>query len=100
MEYHHFSSPRGHYYTEPEHQQQHDRHPSSLPPYPYPYGGYAHTSRKMVFQPVIPHDNDILMGRGGKNNQHCGNEKLRQVRLVTIMGMLLVYTYKTMHTST
>mmetsp|Transcript_10617 Transcript_10617/g.17574 ORF Transcript_10617/g.17574 Transcript_10617/m.17574 type:complete len:292 (-) Transcript_10617:253-1128(-) len=24
-----------------------------------------------------PHENDILMGRGGKNNQHIGNEKLR-----------------------
>ena len=33
----------------------------------------------MVFHPIIPHDNDILMGRGGKNNQHSGNEKLRQV---------------------
>lgn len=27
--------------------------------------------------PIIPHDNDVLMGRGGKNNQHVGNEKLR-----------------------
>lgn len=26
---------------------------------------------------VEPHGNDILMGRGGKNNQHIGNEKLR-----------------------
>lgn len=26
-----------------------------------------------------PHENDILMGRGGKNNQHIGNEKLRQL---------------------
>jgi hypothetical protein len=26
---------------------------------------------------VEPHENDILMGRGGKNNQHIGNEKLR-----------------------
>jgi hypothetical protein len=24
-----------------------------------------------------PHKNDVLMGRGGKNNQHSGNEKLR-----------------------
>lgn len=24
-----------------------------------------------------PHENDVLMGRGGKNNQHSGNEKLR-----------------------
>jgi len=26
-----------------------------------------------------PHENDILMGRGGKNNQHIGNEKLRSM---------------------
>ena len=24
-----------------------------------------------------PHGNDVLMGRGGKNNQHVGNEQLR-----------------------
>jgi len=28
-------------------------------------------------QEMQPHENDILMGRGGKNNQHVGNEKLR-----------------------
>uniref|UniRef100_A0A7S1ZC96 DUF6824 domain-containing protein n=1 Tax=Trieres chinensis TaxID=1514140 RepID=A0A7S1ZC96_TRICV len=28
---------------------------------------------------VIPHENDILLGRGGKNNQHCGNEQLREI---------------------
>ena len=27
---------------------------------------------------AIPHENDVLMGRGGKNNQHSGNEKLRE----------------------
>uniref|UniRef100_A0A7S1USB0 DUF6824 domain-containing protein n=1 Tax=Grammatophora oceanica TaxID=210454 RepID=A0A7S1USB0_9STRA len=26
---------------------------------------------------IVPHENDVLMGRGGKNNQHVGNEKLR-----------------------
>jgi len=26
-----------------------------------------------------PHENDVLMGRGGKNNQHSGNEKLREI---------------------
>ncbi|GKY92792.1 hypothetical protein MPSEU_000248900 [Mayamaea pseudoterrestris] len=30
-------------------------------------------------QIVQPHNNDILMGRGGKNNQHAGNERLRQM---------------------
>jgi len=27
---------------------------------------------------IEPHENDVLMGRGGKNNQHSGNEKLRE----------------------
>jgi hypothetical protein len=26
-----------------------------------------------------PHGNDVLMGRGGKNNQHEGNEQLREI---------------------
>lgn len=26
---------------------------------------------------IQPHENDILMGRGGRNNQHVGNEKFR-----------------------
>jgi hypothetical protein len=26
-----------------------------------------------------PHENDVLMGRGGKNNQHSGNAKLRKI---------------------
>mmetsp|Transcript_34628 Transcript_34628/g.39473 ORF Transcript_34628/g.39473 Transcript_34628/m.39473 type:complete len:329 (-) Transcript_34628:129-1115(-) len=26
---------------------------------------------------IQPHENDVLMGRGGKNNQHTGNGKLR-----------------------
>ena len=26
-----------------------------------------------------PHENDVLMGRGGKNNQWYGNEKLRSI---------------------
>jgi len=30
-------------------------------------------------QEIQPHENDILMGRGGKNNQHVGNEKLRSL---------------------
>ena len=29
-------------------------------------------------QIIEPHENDVLLGRGGKNNQHIGNEKLRQ----------------------
>lgn len=27
---------------------------------------------------AAPHSNDVLMGRGGKNNQHSGNETLRK----------------------
>jgi hypothetical protein len=26
---------------------------------------------------IVPHDNDVLLGRGGNNNKHVGNEKLR-----------------------
>jgi hypothetical protein len=25
----------------------------------------------------VPHENDILLGRGGNNNKHIGNEQLR-----------------------
>lgn len=28
---------------------------------------------------IIPHENDILLGRGGKNNRHSGNERLRNL---------------------
>ncbi len=28
---------------------------------------------------IVPHKNDILLGRGGKNNQHIGNEQLRML---------------------
>ncbi|KAL7566056.1 hypothetical protein ACA910_009843 [Epithemia clementina (nom. ined.)] len=30
-------------------------------------------------EPITVHENDVLMGRGGKNNQHSGNEKLREL---------------------
>jgi hypothetical protein len=26
---------------------------------------------------IEPHENDVLLGRGGKNNRHSGNEQLR-----------------------
>ena len=29
-------------------------------------------------EPIEPHEHDVLMGRGGRNNQHSGNEILRQ----------------------
>lgn len=32
---------------------------------------------KTPVESMEPHENDILMGRGGKNNQHVGNERLR-----------------------
>jgi hypothetical protein len=28
--------------------------------------------------PIEPHEHDVLMGRGGRNNQHSGNDILRQ----------------------
>jgi hypothetical protein len=28
---------------------------------------------------ILPNDNDILLGRGGRNNQHSGNEQLREL---------------------
>jgi hypothetical protein len=28
---------------------------------------------------IEPHRNDVLLGRGGRNNQHSGNEKLREI---------------------
>lgn len=37
---------------------------------------------------VMPHDHDILFGRGGKNNKHVGNERLRQ------MARANIQTYK------
>ncbi|CAB9528249.1 expressed unknown protein [Seminavis robusta] len=36
-------------------------------------------SEKKVHPPILPHENDILLGRGGKNNMHVGNEKLREL---------------------
>ena len=27
---------------------------------------------------IIPDDNDVLMGRGGRNFEHVGNEQLRR----------------------
>lgn len=44
--------------------------------YPYKVSG-------MSTEPIIrPHENDVLMGRGGKNNQHSGNERLREMARV------------------
>lgn len=37
-------------------------------------------SKEMELSDIYePHENDVLMGRGGKNNQHVGNEKLRVI---------------------
>lgn len=32
----------------------------------------------MPNETIVPHQNDVLMGRGGRNNRHTGNEKLRE----------------------
>ena len=36
-------------------------------------------SRTTMSAKIEPHKNDVLLGRGGKNNQHSGNEKLREI---------------------
>ena len=28
---------------------------------------------------IIKNENDVLMGRGGKNHEHSGNEQLRRI---------------------
>ncbi|CAB9523570.1 Nitrilase family, member 2 [Seminavis robusta] len=48
------------------------------PPVYYVYDHRAAMPMR-AYEPIIPHENDILMGRGGKNNQHVGNEKLRKL---------------------
>jgi hypothetical protein len=43
---------------------------------------YKLQKRKLKFvdgMSIEPHGNDVLLGRGGKNNQHLGNEKLRSI---------------------
>ncbi|KAL7581548.1 hypothetical protein ACA910_022112 [Epithemia clementina (nom. ined.)] len=41
---------------------------------------YHHHQGTVIDESLIsPHENDVLMGRGGKNNQHSGNEKLRKL---------------------
>ena len=30
---------------------------------------------------INPGDNDVLLGRGGNNNKHVGNQKLREIAL-------------------
>jgi len=32
-----------------------------------------------AYEVILPHHHDVLMGRGGKNNQHAGNENLRDM---------------------
>mmetsp|Transcript_22263 Transcript_22263/g.33781 ORF Transcript_22263/g.33781 Transcript_22263/m.33781 type:complete len:325 (-) Transcript_22263:212-1186(-) len=38
-----------------------------------------HISIQKYATPIVPHENDILLGRGGTNNQHIGNQKLREL---------------------
>lgn len=35
-------------------------------------------SQEQQQPPIEPHEHDVLMGRGGRNNQHSGNDTLRQ----------------------
>lgn len=47
---------------------------------PTHYAPYARPPMPPVkYEPIVPNENDILMGRGGKNNQHTGNEKFRKL---------------------
>ena len=96
------------YYQQPPHTNGYAPHPQ-YPPHPQaPYGGYqwgypaspAGYDHQMAQAPmtqhqqqppadgvastpqqelISPHENDVLMGRGGKNNQHLGNERLRDM---------------------
>lgn len=43
-----------------------------------PLKGDSDSEKKVVKNEDV-HDNDVLMGRGGKNNRHVGNEKLRDL---------------------
>lgn len=59
-------------------------YPPIVFPQPFEHSqGFHHYSmpdtRPIHPPPIVPHENDVLMGRGGKNNQHSGNEKLRQI---------------------
>lgn len=38
-----------------------------------------HHSKLSILGAIEPHENDVLMGRGGKNNRHSGNDRLRQM---------------------
>ena len=61
----------------------------SMERYPEGYGVYYGPMPPM--ERIVPHENDILMGRGGKNNQHTGNEKLRQVSQNGISKVSLLF---------
>lgn len=46
-----------------------------------PRNSSSHHHRTHAASPpiIFPHDNDILLGRGGNNNQHKGNQQLREL---------------------
>ena len=37
----------------------------------------------------VPHENDILLGRGGNNNKHIGNEQLRLFAMERVQKYIL-----------
>jgi len=45
----------------------------------YMLGCYVPEDITTAQQVVVPHGNDILFGRGGNNNKHVGNERLRRM---------------------
>jgi hypothetical protein len=57
--------------------------------YPFDVNPYANDNVKYtqswsewasmpIHIPIEPHEHDVLLGRGGRNNQHSGNDILRQ----------------------
>ena len=78
------------YYASQQQQQQQQHQAPHPPPHPHPHM-MMHPMQMQMPMPmhmpmhmpprqrelIEPHDNDCLLGRGGKNNQHVGNENLR-----------------------
>lgn len=50
-----------------------------LPTQQHPCPPHVMSSPPPAITPITPYENDILMGRGGNNNMHSGNEALREL---------------------
>lgn len=59
--------------------------PAYMPAYPQEQQQPQPQPVPMMVNPITPTYNDVLMGRGGKNNRSAGNEQLRQLaRAMTV----------------